>query len=169
MICQEPEAFLSEESQQRSALVWPGGTENPVTYGRFQPLSSVTVHSKPSATLFRPTRPYPTPTADHPFKGKLSEEWIPVTLPGPGKKASAAETAIEPVEAETGYMQRRLMKALEDITVNYNNVVTISSGEIIQFIYGDDGVDPIWIDSEDKIIRRLEITQRKYINPVLAL
>lgn len=44
------------------------------------------------------------------------------------------------------------MKALEDITVNYNNVVTISTGEIIQFIYGDDGIDPMCIDSEDKII-----------------
>lgn len=46
----------------------------------------------------------------------------------------------------------RLMKALDDITVNYNNVVTISSGVIIQFVYADDGVDPMCIDSDDKII-----------------
>ena len=44
------------------------------------------------------------------------------------------------------------MKALEDITVQYNNVVTISSGEIIQFIYGDDGIDPMCTDTGDKIV-----------------
>jgi DNA-directed RNA polymerase III subunit RPC1 len=54
--------------------------------------------------------------------------------------------------AETGYMQRRLMKALEDLTVQYNNTVTISNGEIIEFLYGDDGMEPIKTDTENKII-----------------
>jgi DNA-directed RNA polymerase III subunit RPC1 len=49
-------------------------------------------------------------------------------------------------------MQRRLMKALEDLTVQYNNTVTISNGEIIEFLYGDDGIEPMNTDNEDKIV-----------------
>ena len=67
-----------------------------------------------------------------------------------GGREGLVDTAVK--TAETGYMQRRLMKALEDITVQYNNVVTISSGEIIQFIYGDDGIDPMCTDTGDKIV-----------------
>ena len=54
--------------------------------------------------------------------------------------------------ADTGYMQRKLMKALEDLTVQYNNTVTLSNGEIIEFVYGDDGVESIKTDTNDKII-----------------
>ena len=53
---------------------------------------------------------------------------------------------------ETGYMQRRVMKLLEDLTVQYNNIVTISTGEIIEFLYGNDGIEPMNTDTEDKII-----------------
>lgn len=67
-----------------------------------------------------------------------------------GGREGLVDTAVK--TAETGYMQRRLMKALEDITVQYNNVVSISSGEIIQFIYGDDGIDPMCTDTGDKIV-----------------
>lgn len=49
-------------------------------------------------------------------------------------------------------MQRRLVKAIEDLTVQYNNTVTISNGEIVEFLYGDDGIEPINTDTEDKII-----------------
>ena len=54
--------------------------------------------------------------------------------------------------SDTGYMQRRLVKAIEDLTVQYNNTVTISNGEIVEFLYGDDGIEPINTDTEDKII-----------------
>lgn len=67
-----------------------------------------------------------------------------------GGREGLIDTAVK--TAETGYMQRRLMKALEDLTIQYNNVVTISSGEIIQFLYGDDGIDPMQTDSESKIV-----------------
>ena len=54
--------------------------------------------------------------------------------------------------ADTGYLQRRLMKALEDITIQYNNTVAISTGDIIEFLYGGDGIEPMNIDTEEKII-----------------
>ena len=40
------------------------------------------------------------------------------------------DTAVK--TAETGYMQRRLVKALEDLAVQYDNSVTLSTGEVIQ-------------------------------------
>ena len=67
-----------------------------------------------------------------------------------GGREGLVDTAVR--TSETGYMQRRLMKALEDLTIQYNNTVTISNGEIIEFLYGDDGVEPMKTDNEDKIV-----------------
>ncbi|KAG0246496.1 hypothetical protein BGX31_001773 [Mortierella sp. GBA43] len=50
------------------------------------------------------------------------------------------DTAVK--TAETGYMQRRLMKALEDLTTHYDLSVRNSAGSIVQFTYGSDGLDP---------------------------
>ncbi|KAF9991179.1 hypothetical protein BGZ75_002806 [Mortierella antarctica] len=50
------------------------------------------------------------------------------------------DTAVK--TAETGYMQRRLMKALEDLTTHYDLSVRNSVGNIVQFTYGSDGLDP---------------------------
>ena len=67
-----------------------------------------------------------------------------------GGREGLVDTAVR--TSETGYMQRRLMKALEDLTIQYNNTVTISNGEIIEFLYGDDGIEPMNTDNEDKIV-----------------
>ena len=90
-----------------------------------------------------------------------------------GGREGLVDTAVK--TAETGYMQRRLMKALEDLTVQYNNVVSISSGEIIQFIYGDDGIDPMCTDSDNKIVYLPRLMQliksfypRKHNEPYLT-
>ncbi len=50
------------------------------------------------------------------------------------------DTAVK--TAETGYMQRRLVKALEDLSTQYDYTVRTSTGGVVQFIYGDDGLDP---------------------------
>lgn len=39
-------------------------------------------------------------------------------------------------------MSRRLIKALEDLSIHYDNTCRNASGCIVQFIYGDDGMDP---------------------------
>jgi DNA-directed RNA polymerase II subunit RPB1 len=49
------------------------------------------------------------------------------------------DTAVK--TAETGYIQRRLVKALEDVMVKYDGTVRNSLGDIIQFVYGEDGMD----------------------------
>lgn len=50
------------------------------------------------------------------------------------------DTAVK--TAETGYMSRRLMKSLEDLSSQYDNTVRNSSNGIVQFTYGGDGLDP---------------------------
>ncbi|MFX1466535.1 MAG: hypothetical protein ACFFA5_08695, partial [Promethearchaeota archaeon] len=42
----------------------------------------------------------------------------------------------------SGYMQRRLVNALQDIKNENDGTVRNAIGQIIQFIYGEDGVDP---------------------------
>jgi len=42
---------------------------------------------------------------------------------------------------KSGYLYRRLANALQDLRVNYDNTVRDSSGTIVQFKYGEDGVD----------------------------
>lgn len=51
--------------------------------------------------------------------------------------------------AETGYMSRRLMKALEDLSTHYDQTVRNASSGIVQFVYGDDGMDPARMEGED--------------------
>lgn len=42
----------------------------------------------------------------------------------------------------SGYMQRRLINALQDVRVAYDGTVRTADDGVIQFKYGDDGVDP---------------------------
>ena len=51
------------------------------------------------------------------------------------------DTAIK--TAESGYIQRRLIKTMEDISVKYDGTVRNSNNDILQFIYGDSGIDSV--------------------------
>lgn len=44
--------------------------------------------------------------------------------------------------AESGYVQRRLIKALEDLMIKYDNTVRTAKEVIVQYIYGDSGISP---------------------------
>ncbi|KAH9891211.1 beta and beta-prime subunits of DNA dependent RNA-polymerase [Cubamyces lactineus] len=57
------------------------------------------------------------------------------------------DTAVK--TAETGYIQRRLVKALEDVMVCYDGTVRNSLGDLIQFIYGEDGMDGAFIERQN--------------------
>lgn len=50
--------------------------------------------------------------------------------------------------AETGYLQRKLIKAMEDCKVNYDGTVRNAGGSIVQFLYGEDGMDPTKVESQ---------------------
>ncbi|MBI4162392.1 MAG: DNA-directed RNA polymerase subunit A' [Candidatus Aenigmarchaeota archaeon] len=46
----------------------------------------------------------------------------------------------------SGYMERRLINALQDLRVEYDGTVRDSKGHIIQFVAGEDGLDPAKVD-----------------------
>jgi DNA-directed RNA polymerase II subunit RPB1 len=43
--------------------------------------------------------------------------------------------------ANTGYIHRKMVKVLEDVSVRYDGTVRNASGHIIQWAYGEDGLD----------------------------
>jgi DNA-directed RNA polymerase beta' subunit len=48
----------------------------------------------------------------------------------------------------TGYIQRRLIKGLEDLKVGYDMTVRNNKERIVQFAYGDDGVDTVKVENQ---------------------
>ncbi|CEH14257.1 beta and beta-prime subunits of dna dependent rna-polymerase [Ceraceosorus bombacis] len=63
------------------------------------------------------------------------------------------DTAVK--TAETGYIQRRLVKALEDVMVHYDGTVRNSTNSVIQFAYGEDGIDGAMVERQHLITHRL--------------
>ncbi len=53
--------------------------------------------------------------------------------------------------SQSGYMQRRLINALQDLRVEYDGTVRLPTGEIVQFRYGEDGVDPMKSDHGEAV------------------
>jgi len=56
-----------------------------------------------------------------------------------GGRIGLIDTAVK--TSQTGYIQRRLIKGLEDLKVEYDMTVRNNKGKIVQFTYGDDGFD----------------------------
>jgi DNA-directed RNA polymerase II subunit RPB1 len=50
------------------------------------------------------------------------------------------DTAVK--TAESGYLQRKLIKAMEDLSAGHDGTVRDVNGNIVQFVYGADGFDP---------------------------
>ena len=57
-----------------------------------------------------------------------------------GGREGLVDTAVR--TQQSGYMQRRLINALEFLRVEHDNTVRDSRGNIVEFEYGEDGVDP---------------------------
>ena len=60
-----------------------------------------------------------------------------------GGREGLIDTAVK--TAETGYIQRRLIKAMESVMVQYDGTVRNSVGQVIQFRYGEDGLGMIFL------------------------
>ncbi len=59
-----------------------------------------------------------------------------------GGREGLVDTAVR--TSQSGYLQRRLINALQDLKVEYDGTVKEqTSGTIVQFRYGEDGVDPM--------------------------
>ncbi|KAK0630036.1 hypothetical protein B0T17DRAFT_589651 [Bombardia bombarda] len=88
------------------------------------------------------------------------------------------DTAVK--TAETGYIQRRLVKALEDSEAQYDGTVRNSLGDILQFVYGEDGLDAMIIEEQKldqmlisrkdfESIYRLDVMDESQSNDLAAL
>ena len=56
------------------------------------------------------------------------------------------DTAVK--TSTTGYIQRRLIKGLEDLKVGYDMTVRNNKERIVQFAYGDDGIDTVKVENQ---------------------
>jgi DNA-directed RNA polymerase III subunit RPC1 len=65
-----------------------------------------------------------------------------------GGREGLVDTAVK--TAETGYMARRLMKALEDLSLQYDLTVRNSENTVVQFTYGDDNLNPELMENNDR-------------------
>lgn len=75
-----------------------------------------------------------------------------------GGREGLVDTAVR--TAQSGYMQRRLINALQDLRVENDGTVRDDRSAIVQFVYGEDGVDPARSDdgkaiNVNKIIERV--------------
>ncbi|XP_003740810.1 DNA-directed RNA polymerase II subunit RPB1 [Galendromus occidentalis] len=63
-----------------------------------------------------------------------------------GGREGLIDTAVK--TAETGYIQRRLIKAMESVMICYDGTVRNSNGQVIQFRYGEDGLDGCCVETQ---------------------
>lgn len=64
-------------------------------------------------------------------------------FPAPNDRALRASSLLP-------LLQRRLVKSLEDLCSQYDLTVRSATGDIIQFIYGGDGLDPAAMEGKDE-------------------
>lgn len=77
-----------------------------------------------------------------------------------GGREGLVDTAIR--TAQSGYMQRRLVNALHDLSVHEDGTVRDNNGVIVQFKYGEDGINPARSDygkvaDLDKLIEEIRL------------
>ncbi|MDG6953913.1 MAG: DNA-directed RNA polymerase subunit A' [Nitrososphaerota archaeon] len=80
-----------------------------------------------------------------------------------GGREALVDTAVR--TQQSGYMQRRLVNALEHLKVEYDLTVRDPHGHIIQFLYGEDGVDPAKSDhgrpiNLDRLVETEELSHK---------
>ena len=88
------------------------------------------------------------------YKGLTPEEFFFHTM---GGREGLIDTAVK--TSQTGYMQRRLVKAMEDVMVQYDSTVRDSYGNILQFVYGEDGIAGEYI--EEQYFDLLKVAEEK--------
>lgn len=78
------------------------------------------------------------------YSGLTPPEFFFHTMAG---REGLVDTAVK--TADTGYMQRRLVKSLEDLCVKYDMTVRNASGDMLQCLYGSDGLDPACMEGSN--------------------
>ena len=63
-----------------------------------------------------------------------------------GGRVGLIDTAVK--TSTTGYIQRRLIKGLEDLMVSYDMTVRTNKNQLVQFAYGDDNIDTTKVEDQ---------------------
>lgn len=77
------------------------------------------------------------------YQGLTAQEYFFHAM---GGREGLVDTAVK--TAVTGYIQRRLIKALEGVMVMYDNTVRNPQGQLFQTLYGADGMDAVYIEKQ---------------------
>nr|XP_009858083.1 LOW QUALITY PROTEIN: DNA-directed RNA polymerase III subunit RPC1-like [Ciona intestinalis] len=94
------------------------------------------------------------------YSGLTATEFFFHTM---GGREGLVDTAVK--TAETGYMQRRLVKSLEDLCGHYDLTVRSSTKDVVQFVYGEDGLDPTDMEGKNRPVdftRVLQVVQANF-------
>lgn len=68
-----------------------------------------------------------------------------------------------------------MLQSLEDLCSQYDQTVRSSNGEIVQFEYGGDGLDPACMEGKDKpvdfrrILEHVRVSHAFSVNPCLEM
>ena len=76
-----------------------------------------------------------------------------------GGRGGLIDTACK--TADVGYLQRKLVKAMEDCKINYDYTVRNANGHIVQFLYGEDGMDPCKIETQKLPFVKMDYSKLK--------
>jgi len=90
---------------------------------------------------FQPYDPMPRAdgyVADRFLTGIRPQEYYFHCMAG---REGLVDTAVK--TSRSGYLQRCLVKHLEELKVSYDGTVRDGEGGVVQFLYGEDGIDPI--------------------------
>ena len=74
-----------------------------------------------------------------------------------GGRVGLIDTAVK--TSTTGYIQRRLIKGLEDLMVNYDMTIRNNKNKIVQFCYGEDNFDPVKTENQGLALVEMNIQQ----------
>jgi DNA-directed RNA polymerase II subunit RPB1 len=71
------------------------------------------------------------------------------------------DTAVK--TADTGYTQRQLIKAMEDLMTQHDGTVRDSSGKIVQFRYGEDGINSTKLEQTSLPVKYADAGLKKIV------
>ncbi len=74
-----------------------------------------------------------------------------------GGRIGLIDTAVK--TSQTGYIQRRIIKGLEDLKVHYDMTVRGTKNVVVQFAYGEDGMDTVKVETQNYPILTMSIEE----------
>ena len=74
-----------------------------------------------------------------------------------GGRIGLIDTAVK--TSTTGYIQRKLIKGLEDLMLHYDGTVRNSKNRVIEFAYGGDNVDPSKVEDQNFPLASMKIEE----------